>query len=45
MAAIVDQIQLENKEGIIRLVKGNITERVVDVIVNAANPTWNILSV
>ena len=37
MAAIVDQIRLENKKSIIRLVTGDITERVVDVIVNAAN--------
>lgn len=37
MAAIVDQIQLGNKKSMIRLVTGDITERAVDVIVNAAN--------
>jgi O-acetyl-ADP-ribose deacetylase len=37
MAAIVDQIRLENKKSIIRLVAGDITERAVDAIVNAAN--------
>ena len=37
MAAIVDQIRLENKKSIIRLVAGDITGRAVDVIVNAAN--------
>jgi O-acetyl-ADP-ribose deacetylase len=37
MVAIVDQIRLGNKKNIIRLVTGDITERVVDVIVNAAN--------
>ena len=37
MAAIVDQIRLENKKSVIRLVTGDITERAVDVIVNAAN--------
>lgn len=37
MAATVDQIQLENNKKIIRLVKGDITERTVDVIVNASN--------
>ncbi len=37
MAEIVDYIQLVDKKKIIRLVKGDITERAVDVIVNAAN--------
>lgn len=37
MAEIVDYIQLVDKKKIIRLVKGDITERTVDVIVNAAN--------
>jgi O-acetyl-ADP-ribose deacetylase len=37
MAKIVDYIQLIDKKKIIRLVKGDITERAVDVIVNAAN--------
>lgn len=37
MAAIVDQIRLGNKKSMIRLVTGDITERAVDVIVNAAN--------
>ncbi len=37
MIATVDQIQLENNKKIIRLVKGDITERTVDVIVNASN--------
>ena len=37
MAAIVDQIRLENKKSIIRLVAGDITERAVDAIVNAPN--------
>jgi O-acetyl-ADP-ribose deacetylase len=38
MAAIVDQILLNNnRKRIIRLVGGDITERAVDVIVNAAN--------
>ena len=35
MATIVDQIRLENKKSIIRLVAGDITERAVDAIVNA----------
>lgn len=37
IVAIVDQIEQNNKIRIIRLVKGDITERAVDVIVNAAN--------
>jgi O-acetyl-ADP-ribose deacetylase (regulator of RNase III) len=37
MAATVDQIQLENNKKVLRLVKGDITERTVDVIVNASN--------
>ncbi|MGC2563665.1 MAG: macro domain-containing protein, partial [Nitrososphaeraceae archaeon] len=37
MAEIVDYIQLVDKKKIIRLVKGDITERTVDVIVNASN--------
>lgn len=37
MDEIVDYIQLVDKKKIIRLVKGDITERTVDVIVNAAN--------
>ena len=37
MAAIVDLIRLENKKSIIRLVAGDITERAVDAVVNAAN--------
>ncbi|MGB8132778.1 MAG: macro domain-containing protein [Nitrososphaeraceae archaeon] len=37
MDEIVDYIQLAEKKKIIRLVKGDITERAVDVIVNAAN--------
>jgi O-acetyl-ADP-ribose deacetylase len=37
MDEIVDYIQLGDKKKIIRLVKGDITERAVDVIVNAAN--------
>jgi O-acetyl-ADP-ribose deacetylase (regulator of RNase III) len=36
MNIVIDQIQLYNKK-IIQLVKGDITERAVDVIVNAAN--------
>jgi len=37
MDEIVDYIQLVDKKKIIRLIKGDITERTVDVIVNAAN--------
>jgi O-acetyl-ADP-ribose deacetylase (regulator of RNase III) len=37
MIEIVGTIQLINKKKIIRLVKGDITERAVDAIVNAAN--------
>jgi O-acetyl-ADP-ribose deacetylase (regulator of RNase III) len=37
MIEIVGTIQLTNKKKIIRLVKGDITERAVDAIVNAAN--------
>jgi O-acetyl-ADP-ribose deacetylase len=37
MAEIVGNIQLVDKKKIIRLVKGDITERAVDAIVNAAN--------
>jgi O-acetyl-ADP-ribose deacetylase (regulator of RNase III) len=37
VAKIVDCIQFVDKKKIIRLVKGDITERAVDVIVNAAN--------
>jgi O-acetyl-ADP-ribose deacetylase (regulator of RNase III) len=37
MDEIVDYIRLVEKKKIIRLVKGDITERAVDVIVNAAN--------
>jgi O-acetyl-ADP-ribose deacetylase len=37
MDEIVDYIQLVDKKKIIRLVNGDITERTVDVIVNAAN--------